>query len=94
MIPMTGEGNNGFLRIWQEMDLDTVAPQYPTWFGQQAVIAAVRLLEGEAVYHDYALRPAPITKETIAEYYRPDLNDSYWVGSSLPDETLVEIYGK
>lgn len=94
MIPMNGEGNNGFLRIWQEMDLDTVAPQYPTWFGQQAVIAAVRLLEGETVYQDYALRPEPITKDTIAEYYRPELNDSYWVGSSLPEETLVEIYGK
>lgn len=94
MIPMTGEGNNGFLRIWQEMDLDTVAPQYPTWFGQQAVIAAIRVLEGEPIYRDYALRPDPITKDVISEYYRDDLNDSYWVGSSLPDEALLEIYGK
>ncbi|SDN35679.1 ABC transporter substrate-binding protein [Ensifer sp. YR511] len=93
-IAMTGEGNNGFLRIWQEMDLTSIAPQYPTWFGQQAVIAALRVLKGEPVAKDYLLRPAPITKEEIAKYYRDDLNDSYWVGSSLPDETLKGIYAK
>jgi ribose transport system substrate-binding protein len=93
-VPMTGEGNNGFLRIWQEMELDSIAPQYPTWFGQQAVIAALRALKGEPVAKDYLLRPAPITKDEIAKYYRADLNDSYWVGSSLPDETLKQIYAK
>jgi len=93
-IPMTGEGNNGFLRIWQEMDLQSIAPQYPTWFGQQAVIASLRLLKGEPVAKDYLLRPAPITREEVSKYYRADLNDSYWVGSSLPDETLKSIYAK
>lgn len=93
-IPMTGEGNNGFLRIWQDMELTSVAPQYPTWFGQQAVIAALRTLKGKPVAKDYLLRPAPITKEEISKYYRDDLNDSYWVGSSLPDETLKRIYAK
>lgn len=92
-IPMTGEGNNGFLRIWQEMDLNSIAPQYPTWFGQQAVIAALRVLNGEPVAKDYLLRPEPITRDQVEEFYRPDLNDSYWVGSSLPDETLQSIYG-
>lgn len=93
-IPMTGEGNNGFLRIWQEMELTSIAPQYPTWFGQQAVIAALRALKGEPLAKDYLLRPAPITKEEVENYYRADLNDAYWVGSSLPDETLKSIYAK
>lgn len=93
-IPMTGEGNNGFLRIWQEMDLTSVAPQYPTWFGQQAVISALRLLKGEAVAKDYRLRPEAITKSSISKYYRDDLNDAYWVGSSLPNQTLKGLYAK
>lgn len=93
-IPMTGEGNNGFLRIWQEMELNSIAPQYPTWFGQQAVIATLRVLKGEPVAQDYLLRPKPITKDDIAAVYRPDLGDAYWVGSSLPDETLKSIYAK
>jgi len=94
LVPMTGEGNNGFLRIWQEMDLTSVAPQYPTWFGQQAVIAALRVLKGEPVAKDYLLRPAPITKDEISKYYNADLSDAYWVGSSLPEETLKTIYAK
>ena len=93
-VPMTGEGNNGFLRIWQEMKLTSVAPQYPTWFGQQAVIAALRVLKGQPVAQDYLLRPDPITVDDVAKFYRDDLNDSYWVGSSLPDETLKKIYAK
>lgn len=93
-VPMTGEGNNGFLRIWQAMDLNSVAPQYPTWFGQQAVIATLRVLKGETVARDYLLRPPAITKNDIASVYRADLNDAYWVGSSLPDETLKTIYAK
>lgn len=93
-VPMTGEGNNGFLRIWQEMKLTSIAPQYPTWFGQQAVIAALRVLEGQPIAHDYLLRPPAITTEDVAKYYRSDLNDSYWVGSSLPDATLKQIYAK
>lgn len=93
-IPMTGEGNNGFLRIWQEMKLTSVAPQYPTWFGQQAVIAALRVLKGQPVAQDYLLRPPAITVDDVAKYYRSDLNDSYWVGSSLPDASLQKIYAK
>jgi len=93
-MPMSGEGNNGFLRIWQEMDLQSIAPQYPTWFGQQAVIAALRVLKGEEVAKDYLLRPKPITRDQVEQFYRADLNDSYWVGSSLPDDVLKSIYAK
>lgn len=94
LIPMTGEANNGFLRIWKEKDLQSVAPISPTWFGQQGVVAALRVLKGEPIAQDNLVDPAPITKEQIDEFYRPELNDSYWVGSTLPDEKLQEIYGK
>jgi ribose transport system substrate-binding protein len=94
MIPMTGEANNGFLRIWKEKDLQSVAPISPTWFGQQGVIAALRVLEGAPIAKDNLVNPAPITKDQIDEYYRPDLNDSYWVGSTLPDDKLAEMYKK
>jgi ribose transport system substrate-binding protein len=93
MVPMTGEANNGFLRIWQEMDLDSIAPISPTWFGQQAVVAALRVLEGAPTHKDYLVNPPPITEEQIAEFYNPDLNDSYWVGSTLPEEMLMDMYG-
>ena len=33
------------------------------------------------------------TSADLDELYRPDLNDSYWVGSILPDDKLKELYG-
>lgn len=93
-IPMTGEANNGFLRTWREMGLKSIAPISPTWFGQQGVIAAVRVLEGAPTAQDYLVNPPPISEDQIAEFYREELNDSYWVGSTLPDEMLTNLYGK
>jgi ribose transport system substrate-binding protein len=94
MIPMTGEANNGFLRTWKEKDLQSVAPISPTWFGQQGVIAALRVLKGAPIAKDNLVNPAPIMKDQIDQYYRADLNDSYWVGSTLPDDKLLELYKK
>ncbi|MBL8578300.1 MAG: ABC transporter substrate-binding protein [Mesorhizobium sp.] len=94
LIPMTGEANNGFLRIWKEKNLESVAPISPTWFGQQGVVAAMRVLKGAPIAKDNLVNPAPITKDQIDQFYRADLNDSYWVGSTLPDDKLLEMYKK
>jgi len=94
LVPMSGEANNGFLRIWKEYGLDSVAPLYPTWIGAEAVKASVLLLSGAPLKSDYMLRPEPIGKDAIDKFYRPDLNDSYWVGSILPEETLKSTFGK
>lgn len=94
LVPMTGEANNGFLRTWKEKGLKSVAPISPTWFGQQGVIAALRVLEGAPIARDNLVNPPPITQDEIDKFYRPDLNDSYWVGSTLPDEKLKEMYKK
>ena len=94
MVPMTGEANNGFLRTWKDKGLQSVAPISPTWFGQQGVVAALRVLEGAPIAQDNLVDPKPITQDEIDDYYRPDLNDSYWVGSTLPDDKLLEMYGK
>ncbi|BCP56113.1 ABC transporter substrate-binding protein [Kaistia sp. 32K] len=94
LVPMSGEAGNGFLRVWQEMDLQSVAPQYPTWLGAQAVIASLRILKGEETYDTYVYRTSPITKDKIADFYRPELNDSYWVGSILPKDQLLKMYSR
>lgn len=94
MIPMTGEANNGFLRTWKEKNLKSVAPISPTWFGQQGVIAALRVLKGAPIARDNLVNPAPIAQDQIDAFYRPDLSDAYWVGSTLSDEKLKEMYKK
>lgn len=94
LVPMTGEANNGFLRIWREYELPSVAPLYPTWIGAEAVKAAVILLAGKPMKSDYMMRPKPIEEAEIDAYYVPALNDSYWVGSILPMDVLAKTYAK
>lgn len=94
LVPMTGEAQNGFLRVWKETELESIAPIYPTWIAAEAVVAGVRALEGMPLKSDYMIRPDPITSDEIDEYYEPELGDSYWLGSILPRERLEEMYGK
>ena len=94
LVPMTGESNNGFLRVWKEMGFESIAPIAATWVGAEAITAAMKVLDGEELSSDYIIRPEPITKETIDEAYKPELNDSYWSGSILPEDQLLEMYGK
>lgn len=92
LVPMTGEGNNGFLRIWTEEELDSVAPIYTPGIGPALVRATVALLEGEALHKSYYSDPAPISNETVKDYYRADLNDAYWVPSTLPEDGIQEMF--
>lgn len=89
LVPMTGEGNNGFLRIWSENGLDSVAPIYTPGIGPALVRATIALLEGEQLNKSYYSDPAPITNETLKDFYREDLNDSFWVTSTLPEDEIT-----
>ncbi len=94
LVPVTGEGNNGFLRIWKETGVKAVAPLFPPAMGAAWIRASVALLEGKPMYRKYFSSPAPVTQETLDKYYRPDLSDAYWIPSSLPDETLRKMFAK
>ncbi|MCP2091779.1 UNVERIFIED_ORG: ribose transport system substrate-binding protein [Paraburkholderia sediminicola] len=92
-VPVTGEGNNGFLRAAQKSGGPFVAYIYPPSLGPIALRAALLLLEGDQMYRSYWSNGGEvITRENLTKYYRPDLNDSYWVGSLLPDAALKRLY--
>lgn len=97
LVPMTGEANNGFFRAWVDSDgkgnFASIAPQNPTWMVAEGVAAAVGVLNGQEVYDNYKVIAEPYLKEDRDGLYRADLNDSYWVGSILPDDVLKELYG-
>jgi ribose transport system substrate-binding protein len=94
LVPMTGEGNNGFLRVWKESGVKSIAPVFPSAVGQAQVQAAVALLQGKQLFKDYYSVAPPITEKDRDNFYRADLNDSYWVPSGLPEAKLKELYGK
>lgn len=96
LVPMTGEANNGFFGAWknnQSAGFDSIAPQNPTWMVAEGVAAAVGVLNGQDIYGEYKVVAEPYTSADLDELYRPGLNDSYWVGSILPDDKLKELYG-
>lgn len=92
LVPMTGEGNNGFFRAWKNTGVKSVAPLFTPGLGAAVVRASVDLLEGKPMHRSYFSSPAPVVKGDLDKYYRPDLNDAYWVPSTLPEAKLKELF--
>lgn len=88
LVPMTGEGNNGFLRVWKQSGVQSVAPLFTPGLGAATVRASVALLKGEPLYRSYFSMPDPVTQATLDKFYRPDLSDAYWLPSTLPESVL------
>ncbi|APG09986.1 hypothetical protein BKD09_16800 [Bradyrhizobium japonicum] len=91
-VPMTGESNNGFLRAWKENGIQAIASVWPPAFGPAAVRTAVALLQGRQLHRNYFSAPAPITSATFDQWFQPDVGDAFWLGSTLPDEKLKEMF--
>lgn len=90
LVPMSGENLNGFLKLWAELDLQSSAPQFPTWQGPEALKLAVRALRGLPIESSYLLRPPAITDaaSTVVE----DASDDYWVEDYLTREEIEQIF--
>ena len=97
LVPMTGEGSNGFLRSWVEnkdKGFDSLAFICPCSQSAAALDVAVSALDGVTVEKEYLMSVDPVTSANLDQYYRDDLNDNYWVASRLSDEKLQELFGK
>lgn len=92
LVPMTGEGNNGFLRAWKATGVKSVAPLFTPGLGAATVKAAVSLLEGKPMYKSYFSSPPPVYQVDLDKFYRPDLSDAYWMPSTLPEAVLKETF--
>ncbi|WHZ33351.1 substrate-binding domain-containing protein [Sagittula sp. MA-2] len=72
-IPVfVGEDQQDFLRKWQDEGMKAIAPTYPTFQWRTAIIAAARVIEGEALPGPEWVLPQPaITEENLSEYVNP-----------------------
>ena len=94
LVPMTGEGNNGFLRAWKKASADSVAPIFAPGLTPAMLRAAIALLDGKKMYRSYYSDPKPITAANFNKYYRPDLSDNVWFPSTLPEKVLEKMFKK
>jgi ribose transport system substrate-binding protein len=96
LIPIPGEGYNGFLKKWQELSQDgrwsSIAPSYPTWIGATALDIALRAIQGEDVGQEPFVELPVIEQDELGQFVRPDLPDSMWQPTKLPNEELNKLY--
>ncbi len=95
LVPMTGEDNNGFLKLWlkyRDQGLSSVAPSEPTWVSAEALKQALKCFAGEPVAKKAWLQGAPITDETLIDYVQPLKPDSLWANTHLPPAKIDELY--
>jgi ribose transport system substrate-binding protein len=72
-IPVfVGEDQQDFLRKWQDLGMTAIAPTYPTYQWRTPIIAAVRILQGEAVPGPEWVLPQPaVTQENLEAMVNP-----------------------
>lgn len=95
LIPMPGEGSNGFLKTWRD-NLDkgftSICPWYPTFISTVAMDQALKVLNGETIEPLLVMPTLSITEDQIDKYYNPELPDSYWVITNLNEDQVKEIF--
>lgn len=95
LVPMSGEGSNGFLKTWQDnkdKGFKSICPWYPTFISTTAMDQALKVLNGEQIEKLMVMPTESITEDQIAQYYNPDLPDSYWVITNLNADQVKEIF--
>lgn len=90
--PITGESENGFLQLWEEEELESIAPNFPTWQTPEAVKLMLLILRGEPVQASYELRLPPITNDTLDQFVNADLSDDWFSDGYVTEEQHVETY--
>ena len=97
LVPMSGEGQNGFLKVWANKmseGFETVAPVSPTCTGSESLRQGIKILNGEKVEFEQYIDMPIVTKDNLSEYLREDLSDNYWPPCELPEEQLQKLYGE
>ncbi len=82
---MVGEDQMDYLKFWKENDLTAIAPTFPTFQWRTAVLAAVKILQGEPVDGRWVLPQPNVTQENLDEFYLPDMPPLYYAMSSAED---------
>lgn len=96
LLPIPGEGYNGFLKRWQELKQSrgwtSVAPAQPPSLSVTALDYGLRAIDGEQVPAEPKVKLPVINQDNLKEYVRPDFPDSLWLPTELPDKELQKLF--
>jgi len=95
LVPMSGEANNGLLKAWKEHlenGFNSIAPCSPTSMSADALDTAIRALDGKVVHLHTIISLPVITSDTLDDYVRMDLPDSFWNYTILTSDQIDALY--
>ncbi len=83
---VTGEDQQDFLQKWQEIGMNTIAPTYPTYQWRTPILAALKILDGEAIPGPEWNLPQPaITNDNLADFVNPAMPPLHYAGCGCED---------
>jgi len=82
---INGEDQNDFLIYMKEKGITGIAPTFPTFQWRTAVLAAVKILQGETVQKNWVLPQPEVTLENVDDYYKPEMPPLYYALSGAED---------
>ncbi len=95
LVPITGEDNNGLLKMWKERQADgfsMVCCSDPSYQSVIALEQALKALNGEPLQQANIIDSPVITDENLDDYVRPEYSDSYWCMTSMTKEQADALY--
>lgn len=98
LVPMMGEDNNGFLKLWaNNMDkgFQGIATSMPTWLFAEGARIGIEILNGTYTGEkDVSVEIPVITQDTVKNFVRFDLSDSFWNNTRMPEADILVLYGE
>lgn len=83
---VTGEDQQDFLQKWQEIGLNTIAPTYPTYQWRTPILAALKVLDGEAIPGPEWNLPQPaITSVNLGDIVNPSMPPLHYAACGCED---------
>ncbi|MCL2652491.1 MAG: substrate-binding domain-containing protein [Propionibacteriaceae bacterium] len=92
LLPIPGEGSNGFLKAWQSNNLTSWAFASPPQLVINALETGIAARQGTDPGNTVNLPIPTITQDTLAQNVHPDLNDNLWLPTMLPDSFLQQNF--
>jgi len=90
--PITADDDNGYLKMWKKHNLTAFSCTKPTWLSQKALQIGLDILQGKPTSKDNILPAYTITKETLDQYVRPDMPDSMFCNTHLPEDVIQRLF--
>ena len=98
MVPIPGEGYNGFLKKWKELKdsigWESIAPSQSPSISVEALRVALKAIRGEDPGQNVVIPLPVITQDTLEDYVRPDLPDDFFFPTLMTDAQIEEYYNR